>query len=242
MKPDRPRDPYLYEDVPVLRNRAGIKNNRDLRALEGELTKASMFAVYATEYTKFNAATIQAIHKQIFNGLFDWAGEFRTISISKREEILGGDTVRYAYPAEIKRQLDAASKEITKLKSLKDRRELVIKLTRIIAAIWQTRPFREGNTRAIMAFAVLLALHLGIPLDTALLKEQASYVRGSLVWASQGIYSKYEYLEGIFLDAAGIERGDDTLAHSNDGGKYASIEGYDTSIYKEEPHTYTEDE
>ena len=36
------RDPYLYEDVPVLRNLPGIKNSEELKCVEGDLTRMSM--------------------------------------------------------------------------------------------------------------------------------------------------------------------------------------------------------
>ena len=32
----RNRDPYLYEDVPVLRNIPGIKNSEELKTIEGD--------------------------------------------------------------------------------------------------------------------------------------------------------------------------------------------------------------
>ena len=243
MKNEKLRDPYLYEDVPVLRNKAEIKDKEELTKLEGILTKAAMNAVYATKYVKFNTTTIQDIHKQIFGGLFDWAGEFRSILIVKAEKTLGGDTVRYAYPGEIKKQLDDVSKKITKLKSVKDKRELVIKLARITAAIWQTHPFREGNTRTIVSFAVLLANHLGVKMNNGLIKKEAAFVRDALVVASQGIYSDYQYIERIFLDAAGVglnAKNTDTTT-TEDENKYKIINGYDVSQYEEKPHSYVEE-
>ena len=51
------QDPYLYEDVPVLRNLPGIKNSEALKQAEGDLTKMSMGIVYAREYEKFNTDT-----------------------------------------------------------------------------------------------------------------------------------------------------------------------------------------
>ena len=103
------KDPYLYDDVPVLRNLPEIKDAEQLKLVEGDLTKMSMGIVYARDYEKFNTETLQDIHRTIFGGLYEWAGEFRTIPIMKPEEVLGGDTVRYAMPGEIKKQLDAAS-------------------------------------------------------------------------------------------------------------------------------------
>ena len=112
------------------------------------------------------------------------AGEFRTIPIVKAEEVLGGDTVRYAAPSEIKKQLDMASKEIARIKPTADKKDIVFKIVRITAAIWQTHPFREGNTRSVVAFSVLLASKLGVKLDYELFTSHAAYVRNALVWCT----------------------------------------------------------
>ena len=93
-------------------------------------------------------------------------------------------------------------KEIAKLKRTGDNdKDIVFKLVRIIASIWQTYPFREGNTRTVIVFAVLFAKSLGFEVEHKLFKNNSAYVRNALVWASQGVYSKYEYLERIFFDA-----------------------------------------
>lgn len=235
------RDPYLYEDIPVLRNLPGIKNSEELKQAEGDLTKMSMGIVYAKEYEKFNTETLCDIHRTIFGALYEWAGEFRTIPIMKPEEVLGGDTVRYAAPSEIKKQLDMASKEIAKLKSTQAKKELVFKIVRITAAIWQTHPFREGNTRSVVAFSVLLAAKLGVELDYDLFAKHASYVRNALVWCTQGIYSIYDYLERIYYDAAGLldEEPQEEASKQKD---YSVIEGYRVAEYKEQPHSYAEDQ
>ena len=235
------RDPYLYEDVPVLRNLPGIKNSEDLKLIEGDLTRMSMAIVYAKEYEKFNTDTLCDIHRTIFGGLYDWAGEFRTIPIMKPEEVLGGDTVRYASPSEIKKELDRASKEISKLRSIQSKKDIVFKIVRITAAIWQIHPFREGNTRSVVAFSVLLAAKLGVELDFDLFAKHAAYVRNALVWCTQGIYSIYDYLERIYFDAAGLldEEPQQDVSKQKD---YSVIEGYRVAEYKEQPHSYAEDQ
>lgn len=235
------RDPYLYEDVPVLKNLPGIRNSEELKKAEGDLTRMSMAIVYAKEYEKFNTTTLCDIHRTIFGALYEWAGEFRTIPIMKPEEVLGGDTVRYAAPSEIKKQLDIASKEIAKLKPTQAKKDLVFKIVRITAAMWQTHPFREGNTRSVVAFSVLLAAKLGVELDYDLFAKHAAYVRNALVWCTQGIYSIYDYLERIYFDAAGLldeEPQQDTSKQKD----YSVIEVYRVADYKEQPHTYAEDQ
>jgi cell filamentation protein len=231
------RDPYLYDDVDVLRNRGNIRDVEELRKAEGDVTKHTTAFVYARGFTKFNTETLREIHRLIFDSLYDWAGEFRTIPIVKREAILGGDTVRYASPKTIKKELDEASREIAKLKKTDAKQGLIFKLVRITAKIWQTHPFREGNTRAVMAFAVLLAAHLNIEMEYALFEKHAAYVRNALVWASQGIYSKFGYLERIFYDAGGVDI-DATAAEPSPAKDYSMIEGYKVANYKEQPHTY----
>lgn len=234
------RDPYLYEDVPVLKNLPGIKDSEELKRVEGDLTRMSMGVVYAKEYEKFNTETLCDIHRAIFGVLYEWAGEFRTIPIMKAEEVLGGDTVRYAAPSEIKKQLDAASKEIARIKPSGNKKDVVFKVVRITAAIWQTHPFREGNTRSVVAFSVLLAAKLGVKLDYTLFANHASYVRNALVWCTQGIYSIYDYLEKIYFDAAGLLDVKPEQATSKQKD-YSVIEGYHVADYKEQPHTYAED-
>ena len=235
------RDPYLYDDVDVLRNLGNIRNTEELRRAEGDVTKHTMAMVYAHSFNKFNTKTLCEIHRIIFDNLFEWAGEFRTIPMIKHEEVLGGDTVRYAHPNQIKKELDEVLKEISKLKKSEPKQDVLFRLVRIAAKIWQIHPFREGNTRVVISFIVLLAAHLRIEFDYSLFEKHAAYVRNALVWASQGLYSKYEYLERIFYDAAGVVAqgdGPDTAVPKD----YTHIEGYYVADYREQPHKYLDDE
>lgn len=139
-----------------------------------------------------------------------------------------------------KKQLDQASREIAKLKPNGVKKDIVFRIVRITAAIWQTHPFREGNTRSVVAFSVLLAAKLGVKLDYELFAHHAAYVRNALVWCTQGIYSIYDYLERIYFDAAGLldDQPEQTATKQKN---YDLIEGYRVSDYKEQPHTYAEE-
>ena len=236
------RDPYLYDDANVLKNFANIKNAERLRKAEADITGIAMAAVYNLKYDKFNTETLCDIHKNIFGQIYDWAGEFRTIQMVKYEDVLGGDTVRYSYPKEIKKQLNETMKEITRIKRTGDNdKDIVFRLVRIIASIWQTHPFREGITRTVIVFAVLLAKSLGFEVLHELFKTNSAYVRNALVWASPGIYSKYEYLERIFFDTI---LGEDNKANDTPetkSGKYDAIGDYKVKDYKERPHEYSEE-
>lgn len=236
------RDPYLYDDADVLKNRADIKDAELLRKAEADITNLAISAIYEQEYGKFNIDTLCDIHRTIFGHIYDWAGEFRTIQMVKYEDVLGGDTVRYAYPKDIKKELTAAMKEISKLKrNGNNDHDIVFRLVRIIAAIWHTHPFREGNTRAVIVFAVMLAKQLGFEVDHEMFKEHSAYVRNALVWGAQGIYSKYEYLETIFYEAILHENNiSNAQADSEKNSKYEKIGAYKVKGYVERPHEYKE--
>ena len=185
------RDPYLYDDADVLKNLAGIRDYELLRKAEADITNLAMAGIYNRRYEKFNTDTLRDIHRTIFGQIYDWAGEFRTIQMIKPEDVLGGDTVRYAYPKEIKKQLNDSMKELAKLKRTGENdSDIVFRMVRLLAQIWQTHPFREGNTRSVIVFAVLYAKSLGFEVNHELFRIHSSYVRNALVWASQGIYSK----------------------------------------------------
>jgi cell filamentation protein len=236
------RDPYLQDDTDVLKNLAGINHVDHLREAEADITNLAMTAIYNRKYEKFNTDSFLDIHCTIFGQIYDWAGEFRTIQMVKAEDVLGGDTVRYAYPSEIRKQLAASMHEIAKLKRSGDNdKDIVFRLVRIIAQIWQTHPFREGNTRSVIVFAVLLAKSLGFTIRHELFKSHAAYVRNALVWASQGIYSKYEYLENIFYDAFLPQETTCVDENAMQNQKYEKIGDYPVKDYKERPHQYVDE-
>ena len=47
------RDPYLYDDVPVLKNRGNIKDAAELKKAEGDVTKYTLAMAYAQKHNKF---------------------------------------------------------------------------------------------------------------------------------------------------------------------------------------------
>ena len=231
------RDPYLYEDTDVLINLGNIKDPEVLKLAEADVTGYTMAALYNTVFDRFDRQALLEVHRIIFGDLYPWAGEIRTIQMTKPEYVLGGDTVRYSHPKEIKRELTAACKEIPMQKKAKDRIDLIFRIVRITAKLWQIHPFREGNTRTIVAFSVLLAQSFGIEVNPNLFAENAAYLRNALVWASQGIYSKFEYLERIYFDA--MSESNKTMADTKiENEKYSMVNGYYVADLKELPHKY----
>lgn len=47
-------DPYLYEEVPVLKNKLGIKNEKTLDRIEAEQSRANMMLLYEQGFQDFS--------------------------------------------------------------------------------------------------------------------------------------------------------------------------------------------
>jgi cell filamentation protein len=201
------RDPYLYDDVPVLKNLLGIKDAKILEQAEADITSVRLLVVDgAVQLMTFDLPHLLVIHKHIFGDIYEWAGKIRIIPIAKGERVLGGDTVRYSHSDNIESDCISVLKKLNKINwlsfGLRETSEVFVKH---IAALWQVHPFREGNTRTVITFATQFAETHGFRMDKTLLKDSAAYVRDALVKASDGQYSEYDYLIKIFEDA--IRRG-----------------------------------
>lgn len=192
------RDPYTYDNGVLVNNR-GIKNAMDLEKAEAGITFVKIINAQTKDFS-FNG--LLKLHKHIFGDLYPFAGEVRTIPIEKNEVVLGGDTVRYSYPKDIKTDSEAVIKELnSKNWSKLSTDEIVKEFTKMTAKLWQAHPFREGNTRTVITFATEFAKEHGFELESRLLRENSQYVRNALVKASDGQYAETGYLEKIVKDS-----------------------------------------
>lgn len=192
------KDPYTYENG-VLKNKLGIKDQIKLKRAEADITFSKLLTAYTND---FSYEGLLKLHKHVLDDVYPFAGEIRTIPIKKSEAVLGGDSVRYSFPNEIKSQGEAAIKELNS----KDWKKLttdesVKEFSKLTAKLWQVHPFREGNTRTIITFVSEFAKSHGFELDINLLRQNSGYVRNALVKASDGQYAETGYLEKIIKDS-----------------------------------------
>lgn len=195
-------DPYLYEDVPVLKNKLDIKNEAVLDRVEAEQSRANMMLLYEQGFQDFSPAGLCEIHRFLFGDLYDWAGQYRIINIEKRERLLAGRSVWYSNDENIPGDLDDAFQRIQSAAWTDFTREqFVHQITRLFPPVWQVHPFREGNTRSVVMMMTFFAERHGYYMDQELLAASAGYVRDAFVMASLDQFSEFEHLERILLDA-----------------------------------------
>lgn len=227
-------DPYLYPDTNILINKFDIRDAERLAEVENDLVYIKLFEVDEfLDGRKFNTVTLKALHRHLFEDIYAWAGEFRTINIRKYERVLPGASVDYYDHTVIKKELDAAMKDLSSMIwqkiSLLERASV---FSRMFARIWKIHPFREGNTRTVTTFMLGYAKQHQIEMDGSLLSKYNAYVRDSLVMASIGEYSEYDHLEKIILDAmGGVEDAPENRNVSVKREKYTHINDHDVREY-----------
>ncbi|MCL2187588.1 MAG: Fic family protein [Defluviitaleaceae bacterium] len=204
-------DPYLYKDCAVLRNKLGIKDEDMLNLAEVEFSCNAINDLLTNPIPgEYDFAHLCRFHTRIFEDVYDWAGQPRTVPIKKAEAVLGHMTIEYSPPQEIE---SAATEVLQRLNAIRwqmlSLQEQAKALSMGLANLWKVHPFREGNTRTTVTFICQFVESKGLPIDRVLFEQNAAYVRSALVAASaifhDGDFRKPEYLIRIVTDA--LERG-----------------------------------
>jgi cell filamentation protein len=77
-------DAYFWPNSNVLKNRAGLTHAAALRSFEYEATRQRAEQLRAAPLQGvFDTAHYRAIHRHLFQDVYDWAGEYRTVEFSK---------------------------------------------------------------------------------------------------------------------------------------------------------------
>jgi len=77
-------DPYVYPETNVLRNLRDIRDAGQLSRFEAiATTRRAIELEHEPIRGEFDGRHLQAIHRYLFQDVFEWAGRFRTVDISK---------------------------------------------------------------------------------------------------------------------------------------------------------------
>ncbi|PID43440.1 MAG: hypothetical protein CSB48_05070 [Proteobacteria bacterium] len=197
-------DPYVYPGTRVLKNKLGIKNLAGLREAEENFVSIRIMEIEKTPIKgSFDYSHLKAIHKYIFQDVYSWAGKPRTIGISKAQSILGGRSVDYPHPNSafdnLQARADYVFGELKKDNYLKGMDELTFerRMVHHASEIWETHPFREGNTRTTVVFIRQCAKEAGYPLSSHPFGDSEN-TRDAFVLATAG---KPENLASIISNA-----------------------------------------
>ncbi|MGH9071693.1 MAG: Fic/DOC family protein, partial [Acidimicrobiales bacterium] len=134
-----PIDPYLIPGTEVLRNLLGITTEAELYRVEGSVTTARINQLEQGTVRlrgRWDIAHLQAVHRHIFQDVYDWAGKLRTIAMSKGPDL--HPLPRMAYGLAIFERLAQDSQ----LRGL-ETEAFVAKLSQVQSELFAWHPFRE---------------------------------------------------------------------------------------------------
>ncbi|MGH3253715.1 MAG: Fic/DOC family protein [Trebonia sp.] len=157
-------DPYLDPETGVLRNLIGARTKKSLEDAEGSLSFARLVQLMHRPPTPTGDLTeLRAIHRHLFQDLYDWAGQIRSVDIRKNVE-----GAEFFLPSGmIERASAFAAGELHADDNLRglDREHFIGRLAYHYDQVNYIHPFREGNGRVQRVFWNRIALAAGWQLD-----------------------------------------------------------------------------
>lgn len=110
------RDIYLYEDCGVLKNLLHIKDKMLLDNAEADYVTYRLKEIAFNPLPgKYNYEHLLKFHKYIFQDLYEWAGQPRTLNIYKEEPVLGGISIDYSDIRTISKDAENALTKMRKI-------------------------------------------------------------------------------------------------------------------------------
>jgi cell filamentation protein len=147
-------DPYCYAGTTVLKNIPGLRDHAALERFE-----AMAIARRAEEPLPVGVLGVlhyRAVHRQLFQDVYRWAGRFRTVRIAK-------GSAMFCYPENIPEQMQTLFAELRARRFLQSLAPdaFAAAAAHFMATLNAIHPFRDGNGRTQLTFLALLAKHAG---------------------------------------------------------------------------------
>lgn len=148
-------------DGTVLRNMLGIMDKSELEHVEEESFERLMVAAAACFDCdhRFTAQDILWLHKTWLDGVYSWAGAYRSVNIAK-----GGFMFAAAiHVPELMQQFE--NDQLSRLTpcSFEKIGDVASALAEVHVELVLIHPFREGNGRIARLLSVLMGLQAGLP-------------------------------------------------------------------------------
>lgn len=187
-----PNNEYCYANSNVLINKLNIHDEKELSSVEARLTLARLIQLQEHPirgYFDFNH--LKKIHKFIFQDLYDWAGEKRTVEIGKGNYFC------------LTKFIDSYARSVfnkyySQCSDSKDNHKDFVKaLSNNYGDLNALHPFREGNGRAQREFARCVCLECGYDFDLSFTVHE-EMLHASIISFNEGDNSE---LEKIFSEA-----------------------------------------
>lgn len=170
-----------YEGTTCLINKFGITDETKLSEVQADITFAKASKLEENPIDgKFDIEHYKAIHRYLFEDLYDWAGQFRTINISKKG-------TKFVKTDELE---NLCVKCFDRIKSSNYFRNIsfesfVENIVDLYCTLNMLHPFREGNGRTERIFIAQLIRLNGYDIDFS--EIDSDYMIIATIQAAQGV-------------------------------------------------------
>lgn len=158
----------------TLRNKLGERDADVLRAFEYSRTairESELLDGTARVERTYGADHLRAIHRYLFQDVYEWAGEYRSVNMSKPGEALPFANAKDGEIAEILGEVQRFSGAVDWAGLDGDR--FITSSAAVFSYVNQAHPFREGNGRAGEVFMEHLAEQSSFTFDFSRVDRQA---------------------------------------------------------------------
>lgn len=184
--------------------RKSSRSAEEERTEEADKVAARIARILGEKSFRFSPSYLIALHKELFYGIYRFAGVLRDYDITKKEWVLQGNTVLYGASFELKTALeyDFEQERQFNYKNLSSL-EIVKHISFFVSRLWQIHPFGEGNTRTTAVFTIKYLQTLGFTVSNEPFEQNSWYFRNALVRANysdvqRGIQETPVFLENFF--------------------------------------------
>lgn len=178
-----------YEDTACLINKLGITDDNKLKEFEGAVTFAKASELEQTPISNtFDVEHYKAIHKYLFEDIYEWAGKYRTANISKKG-------TKFASADNISNLMSACFKRLKECNYFQNEPfdEFVENIVDFYCVTNRIHPFREGNGRTQRIFITQLIRLNNYDIDFSLIDKDDLMI--ATIHSANGINN---YLKEIF--------------------------------------------
>lgn len=159
-----------------------LQNKKVEEEYECDLVSTRIVQLLSMDSFELSKEYLKYIHEYLFKDIYDFNGKFREVNFSKPEIILNKDSVAYADYKLIDNSLsyDISLEQDKNYKKM-NIVDVINNITKFTSSVWQTHPFREGNTRTTAVFIEKYLISLGYNVDNNMFKDKSIYFRNALV-------------------------------------------------------------
>lgn len=156
------QDPYCYEQSSVLKNRLGIRDDKELSQAEADITGPRLDGLSSNPVkATYDFSHLKEIHRRIFQDVYGWAGQPRTVDMSKGGSMFARHGMLESFLSGVFKTLNVERFEWGNPGKL----PVIEGLAAVLADVNAAHPFREGNGRTQRIFISQLAKAHGLKID-----------------------------------------------------------------------------